>query len=112
NWLLVPGVAAISMVGVYAVHGNTFDLVLGTVIGGIGYLLRVMNFPIAPFIVGFVLGDMMEQNLRRALSIGNGEVGVLFGSPIAIGLWVAAIAMLAGPRLMKMREKRAAVAFS
>jgi putative tricarboxylic transport membrane protein len=79
--------------------------VLGTVIGGVGYLLRVMNFPIAPFILGFVLGDMMEQNLRRALSISNGEVGVLFGSPIAIGLWVMAIAMLIGPRLMKMRDK-------
>lgn len=106
TWLLVPGVAAISMVGVYAVHGNTFDLVLGTLIGGIGYLLRVMNFPIAPFILGFVLGDMMEQNLRRALSISDGEIGVLFASPIAIGLWVAAIAMLVGPRLMKVLDER------
>lgn len=106
NWLLVPGVAAISMVGVYAVHGNTFDLVLGTLIGGIGYLLRVMNFPIAPFILGFVLGDMMEQNLRRALSISDGEIGVLFASPIAIGLWVAAIAMLVGPRIMKVLDER------
>lgn len=106
NWLLVPGVAAISMVGVYAVHGNTFDLVLGTVIGGLGYLLRVMNFPIAPFILGFVLGDMMEQNLRRALSISNGEVGVLFNSPIAIALWAGAVAMLIGPRLMKMMAER------
>ena len=106
NWLLVPGVAAISMVGVYAVHGNTFDLVLGTLIGGVGYLLRVMNFPIAPFILGFVLGDMMEQNLRRALSISDGEIGVLFASPIAIGLWVAAIAMLLGPRLVTMIQTR------
>jgi putative tricarboxylic transport membrane protein len=106
TWLLVPGVAAISMVGVYAVHGNTFDLVLGTLIGAVGYLLRVMNFPIAPFILGFVLGDMMEQNLRRALSISDGQIGVLFGSPIAIGLWVAAIAMLVGPRIMKFLETR------
>ncbi|MFV0662851.1 tripartite tricarboxylate transporter permease [Denitromonas sp.] len=106
NWLLVPGVAAISMVGVYAVHGNTFDLVLGTLIGGAGYLLRVMNFPIAPFILGFVLGDMMEQNLRRALSISNGEIGVLFSSPIAIGLWIAAAAMLIGPRLLRFIETR------
>ncbi len=91
NWLLVPGVAAISLVGVYAVHGTTFDLILGTLIGGVGYLLRVMNFPIAPFILGFVLGDMMEQNLRRALSISDGDVGVLFASPISIGLWVVAL---------------------
>ena len=110
NWLLVPGVAAVSLVGVYAVHGTTFDLILGTLIGGVGYLLRVMNFPIAPFILGFVLGDMMEQNLRRALSISDGDVGVLFASPISIGLWVVALAMLVGPRLMRMLEQRKAAA--
>jgi putative tricarboxylic transport membrane protein len=106
NWLLVPGVAAISMVGVYAVHGTTFDLVVGTLLGGFGFLLRAMNFPMAPFILGFVLGDMMEQNLRRALSISNGELGILFASPISIGLWIAAIAMLLGPRLAKVIDAR------
>ncbi len=99
NWALVPGVAAVSMVGVYAVHGTTFDLIVGTLLGGFGFLLRVMNFPMAPFILGFVLGDMMEQNLRRALSISNGELDILFASPISIGLWVAAVAMLVGPRV-------------
>lgn len=108
NWLLVPGVAAISMVGVYAVHGTTFDLVLGTLLGGLGFLLRVMNFPMAPFILGFVLGDMMEQNLRRALSISNGDIAILFHSPIAIGLWICAVAMLVGPRVMKLLERRKA----
>ncbi|MCB1957831.1 MAG: tripartite tricarboxylate transporter permease, partial [Rhodocyclaceae bacterium] len=106
NWLLVPGVAAISLVGVYAVHGTTFDLILGTLLGGVGYLLRVMNFPMAPFILGFVLGDMMEQNLRRALSISNGELGILFSSPVSIGLWVAAIAMLIGPRIATALRNR------
>ena len=106
NWVLVPGVAAVSMVGVYAVHGTTFDLIVGTLLGGFGYLLRVMNFPMAPFILGFVLGDMMEQNLRRALSISNGELEILFASPISIGLWLAAIAMLIGPRLAKAIDAR------
>jgi putative tricarboxylic transport membrane protein len=106
NWALVPGVAAVSMVGVYAVHGTTFDLILGTLLGGFGFLLRAMNFPMAPFILGFVLGDMMEQNLRRALSISDGAISVLFSSPIAIGLWVMAIAMLVGPRLVGMLQKR------
>jgi putative tricarboxylic transport membrane protein len=53
---------------------------------------------------------MMEQNLRRALSISDGDVGVLFASPISIGLWVAALAMLVGPRVMRMLEQRKAVA--
>jgi putative tricarboxylic transport membrane protein len=99
NWALVPGVAAVSLIGVYAIHGTTFDLILGTLIGGLGYFLRVMNFPMAPFILGFVLGDMMEQNLRRALSISNGEMSILFQSPISVGLWIVAVGMLFGPRL-------------
>ena len=106
TWLLVPGVAAISLVGVYAVHGTTFDLVLGTLLGVLGYVLRVMNFPVAPFILGFVLGDMMEQNLRRALSISNGELGILFASPISIGLWVAAAVLLIAPRALRAIERR------
>jgi len=110
NWLLVPGIAAVSLVGVYAVHGTAFDLVLGCLLGGFGYLLRVMNFPMAPFILGFVLGDMMEQNLRRALSISDGELGVLFSSPVTIGLWIAAAAMLIGPRLLRAIERRRAAA--
>jgi len=109
-WLLVPGVAAVSLVGVYAVHGTTFDLVLGTLLGVLGYVLRVMNFPIAPFILGFVLGDMMEQNLRRALSISNGDPAVLFASPISLGLWVAAAVLLVAPRVARALEQRRAAA--
>ncbi|MBI1905547.1 MAG: tripartite tricarboxylate transporter permease [Rhodocyclales bacterium] len=110
NWLLVPGIAAVSLVGVYAVHGTAFDLVLGCLLGGFGYLLRVMNFPMAPLILGFVLGDMMEQNLRRALSISGGELDILYASPLTIGLWLAAAAMLIGPRLLRLVERRRAVA--
>ncbi|MFP5405650.1 MAG: tripartite tricarboxylate transporter permease, partial [Gammaproteobacteria bacterium] len=110
NWLLVPSIAAVSVVGVYAVHSTTFDLVLMVAIGIVGYLLRKMDFPMAPLILGFVLGDMMEQNLRRALSISNGELGILFESPISIGLRVLAVLMIVGPRLYrKLRGGRTAV---
>ena len=73
NWALVPGILAVSAVGVYAVHATTFDLVLMVVLGVAGYMLRKQGVPMAPLILGFVLGDMMEQNLRRALSITNGD---------------------------------------
>ena len=101
NWLLVPAILAISSVGVYAVHATTFDLVLMTVLGVAGYLLRKQGIPMAPLILGFVLGDMMEQNLRRALSISNGDARILFESPISIGLWVGAAAMVLLPPLMR-----------
>ncbi|MEZ5658044.1 MAG: tripartite tricarboxylate transporter permease [Burkholderiaceae bacterium] len=100
-WLLVPGIAAVSAVGVYAVHATTFDLVLAVGLGAFGYLLRKLEFPMSALILGFVLGEMLEQNMRRALSISNGEFGILWASPISIGLWVLAAAMLLLPPLWR-----------
>ncbi len=108
NWMLVPGILAVSAVGVYAVHATTFDLVLMAGLGVVGYLLRKQGVPMAPLILGFVLGDMMEQNLRRALSITNGEVGILVESPISIGLWLGAATMVLVPPLMRAIGKRRA----
>jgi putative tricarboxylic transport membrane protein len=108
NWMLVPGILAVSAVGVYSVHATTFDLVLMAVLGVVGYLLRKKGVPMAPLILGFVLGDMMEQNLRRALSITNGELGILVGSPISIGLWVGAVTMVLLPPLLRTLSRRRA----
>lgn len=102
NWILVPGILAVSAVGVYSVHATTFDLMLMAVLGLIAYLLRKQGVPMAPLILGFVLGDMMEQNLRRALSITNGDIVILYESRIAQGLWLAAIAMLVLPPLLRL----------
>jgi putative tricarboxylic transport membrane protein len=106
NWVLVPGILAVSTVGVYAVHATTFDLVLMAVLGVVGYLLRKQGVPMAPLILGFVLGDMMEQNLRRALSITNGELGILVESPISIALWTGAATMLLLPPLLRTMSRR------
>jgi putative tricarboxylic transport membrane protein len=106
NWLLVPGIVAVSSVGVYAVHATTFDLVLMTGLGFVAYLLRKQGVPMAPLILGFVLGDMMEQNLRRALSISNGDTSILVGSPITIGLWAASALMLLVPITLRVLTGR------
>ncbi len=104
-WLLVPAILSVSAVGVYSVHATTFDLTLMSVFGVVGYLLRKQGVPMAPLILGFVLGNMMEQNLRRALSITNGELGILWESPIAIGLWVLSVLMLVVPGLLRLRAR-------
>jgi putative tricarboxylic transport membrane protein len=107
-WVLAPAILAVSAVGVYAVHATTFDLLLMVALGLCAYLLRKQGVPMAPLILGFVLGDLMEQNLRRALSITNGDVAILVESPISIGLWICAVLMLTVPPLMRMRTRRAA----
>jgi len=108
NWALVPGILAVSSVGVYAVHATTFDLMMMAGLGIVGYLLRKQGLPMAPLILGFVLGDLMEQNLRRALSITNGELGILWESPIVKGLWLAAVAMVVVPPLVRVWLRRRA----
>ena len=93
-------------VGVYAVHATTFDLVLMVVLGIFGWGLRKLGFPMAPLILGFVLGDMMEQNLRRALSISDGHPAILFQSPVTLILWGLAATVLVVPFLLRRRKKK------
>lgn len=105
-WVLVPGILAVSSVGVYAVHATTFDLMLMVVLGFAAYLLRKQDVPMAPLILGFVLGPLMEQNLRRALSISNGDYAVLVHSPISIGLWITVAITLVVPAVLRMRSAK------
>ncbi len=101
SWLLVPGILAISFIGVWALNGTNFDLYLVVIIGLIGYFFRKLDVPLAPLVLGVVLGNLMEQNLRRALSISNGEIGILFQSNISIGLWVLAVSVIVFPPMMR-----------
>lgn len=106
RWILVPSVAVVGYVAVYSVNGSVFDLMVMTALGVLGYLMRKMNFPVAPVILALVLGPLMETNLRRALSLAQGDPMVLVGSPITIGLWL----MVAGSILLPILTKRSPVA--
>lgn len=101
GWLMVPGILCISYIGVYAINAGTFDLLLVAGIGTLGYFLRKFGVPMAPLVLGVVLGNMMEQNLRRALSMTDGDVGVLFASPVSIALWVGAAAVVIVPQILR-----------
>jgi len=105
RWLL-PIVLAISFVGVYSVHNSALDLVLASILGFVGYLMRKFDFPLAPVILGLVLGDLMEQSVRQALMISGGNAAILFQSAIAKTLFALAVFVVVGPMLMqKMRKK-------
>ncbi|MGE8611024.1 MAG: tripartite tricarboxylate transporter permease [Achromobacter veterisilvae] len=101
GWLMVPGILCISYIGVYAINAGTFDLLLVAGIGTLGYFLRKLGVPMAPLVLGVVLGNMMEQNLRRALSMTDGDVGVLFASPVSMALWAGAAAVVIVPQIMR-----------
>ncbi|GMV05616.1 MAG: hypothetical protein AMXMBFR53_18930 [Gemmatimonadota bacterium] len=105
RWFLLPAVAALSFVAVYAVNQSPFDLVLMTGFGVVGYLLRKAGIPLAPIILGLVLGPLMEKSLRRAMSLSGGDWSILFSSPIAVTLWVLALASMVVPPLLARRSK-------
>lgn len=88
---LMPAVAMISFVGIYGISGSTFDLVIMIVFGVAGWVLRKLEVPLVPVILGILLGNQMENNLRRAMAISDGNLWALLESPLAIGLWCMAV---------------------
>ena len=87
----MPAVAMISFVGIYGISGSTFDLMVMIVFGVLGWVLRKLDVPLVPVILGVLLGNQMEANLRRAMTISDGDWTALFDSPLSIGLWMFAI---------------------
>ncbi|KKW67946.1 tripartite tricarboxylate transporter TctA [Lampropedia cohaerens] len=100
-WILVPGVICVSVIGVYSINASRFDLLMVAGIGLIGYFLRKANMPMAPLILGVVLGNLMEQSLRRALAISDGDVGILFSSGVSIAFWVLSVLVICVPWLLR-----------
>lgn len=105
NWLLVPGILVLSIVGVYSSHSSVFAVLLMMGIGMVGWLLRKAGFEMAPIILGFVLGRVMEVNLRNALAISGGEISILFSSTICIVLWIMAAAVAILPACLSRRAR-------
>jgi len=90
--ILMPIVAMVSFVGIYGISGSSFDLLVMIGFGVLGWVLRKFDVPLVPVILGVLLGNAMEANLRRALTISDGDWSALVQSPLAIALWSIAIA--------------------
>ena len=91
---LYGGILVVASLGAFSVHRSAGDLVLLAVIGVIGFLLRAIDAPIAPVMIGLILGPAAEQHLRRALSISQGDWTVLLTRPLSATLLVISIAIL------------------
>ncbi|WP_372575123.1 tripartite tricarboxylate transporter permease [Ruegeria jejuensis] len=104
--ILMPIVAMISFVGIYSITGSTFDVMLMVGFGVAGWVLRKLDVSLVPVILGILLGNQMEVNLRRAMTISDGDWFILVGSPLAIILWLIAIAGFVLPMLMGRRMKK------
>ncbi|MEM8787331.1 MAG: tripartite tricarboxylate transporter permease [Pseudomonadota bacterium] len=104
--VLLPGVTMISFVGIFSLSGSYFDLLLMVAFGVLGYVLRKLDVPTVPIILGILLGNHMEDALRRAMVLSDGDAMFLFSSPISIGLWIAAIAGFVAPMFLRRFLKK------
>lgn len=106
--LLTSLVLMFSVIGVYAVSFNTFDLYLLIGFGVLGFLMRMLSFPAPPLILAFILGEMMERSFRQSLTISNGSYAIFYQDPIALSLLIVAALALLFPLIRVIRSKKSA----
>ncbi len=104
--LLFPSIIVFCCIGVYSINNSPFDVSIAAAFGVIGYWLLKHDFEPAPMLLGFVLGPLMEENLRRAMLIARGDATVFFTRPISAVLLSIAIILLILAALPKIRSKR------
>jgi len=92
--ILVPLVLFFSVTGVYLISFNSFDIYFMAIVALISLVLRVIDYPMPPLILGFILGGMMEKNLRRALIINDGSYSFLWERPISLTLFIIMIIII------------------
>ena len=106
--VLYPAILLFCCVGIYSVNNNTFDIGLTALLGFLGYLFAKLECEPAPLILGFVLGPMMEENLRRGMLLSRGDPSVFFTRPLSLAFLLMALAMLvvvAVPAIRRRREE-------
>ncbi len=108
--LLYAGIIVISTVGVYGAGNSLFDVGLLYAFGLLGYGMRRFDFPVAPLVVGLILGPMMEQSMRQALTISQGEWSTFITRPLSGALLLIALLLLVGPRLWRWLRRSARAA--
>ncbi|KPU98062.1 hypothetical protein APR50_05700 [Variovorax paradoxus] len=105
KWLF-PSIVLFCAVGVYSENNNTFDVWMVAIFGIVGYLFLKLKCEPAPLLLGFILGPMMEENLRRALLLSRGDWSVFVTRPLSAGLLAAALLLLVVVLLPSVKAKR------
>jgi TctA family transporter len=103
---LFPAIVLFCAIGVYSTNNNSFDIWSVAAFGFIGYLFIKIGCEPQPLLLGFILGPMMEENLRRALLLSRGDWTVFVTRPLSGSLLVAALILLGIVLLPSIRNKR------
>jgi TctA family transporter len=104
--ILYPSIIAFCCIGVFSVNNSTFSVYIVALAGLLGYFLVKLDNEVAPFILGFILGPMLEEHLRRAMIISEGDPTIFVTRPISAGLLATAVAALIVVTLPTISKKR------
>src|SRR5919201_1338182 len=103
---LYPSILVFMAIGVFSLSNNPFDVLIMAIFGVLGYICVKLECEPAPMILGFILGPLMEENLRRAMLLSRGDPTVFFTKPISAGFIIAAVILLVIVALPALRKKR------
>jgi putative tricarboxylic transport membrane protein len=104
--LLYAGILVFSTLGAYSLHQSAVDLVMLYVFGLLGFLMRRWGFPVAPAVIGLILGPLAESQLRKALAISQGDPMVFLTQPISASLLAVTAALVLLPWIIKVWRRR------
>jgi putative tricarboxylic transport membrane protein len=104
--ILFPLILLFCLIGVYSVSNSVFDIYVMLIFGILGYLMNKFGYEGAPLVLAFVLGPMMESNLRKSLIISQGDFSVFFTRPLAATSLIVALFLLISPFIPWMGRKR------
>jgi putative tricarboxylic transport membrane protein len=107
---LFPLILLFCIIGVYSIGSSIFDIYVMIAFGVLGYLMRKLGYEPAPLVLAFVLGPMMENNLRKALILSDGSFRIFFERPISLACLAIALALLASAVLPALRARRQRIA--
>jgi putative tricarboxylic transport membrane protein len=106
---LMPGILVIAAVGAYSLSNNFTDVILLFLFGGLGYLMRRLGIPLIPLILAAILAPKMEQSLRQAIMLSDGDWATFLTSPISAGFLASGLLLVLFDAISKKRKERSLV---
>lgn len=103
--VLLPCIIVVTTMGAFSIANTTFDVFVMVAFGLFGYVMRRLDFPIAPLAIGLVLGNLTETNLRRSLLLSKGSLSIFFTRPISACILLIALVMLFSPAMKALLKK-------
>ena len=108
--LLFPAIMAFSAIGIYSVNASVMEIYLAALFGVLGFVWMKLGFSPTPMLLGFVLGPMMEENLRRAMLMARGDLSVFVTRPISLAFMIVTGLILLAVLAPTIRRRRPVIA--